>query len=399
MKKKIVGSLLASVLCVAMLLSGCGNNEQGGESTNQPGSTADESTKQPGSSEENRENAGSESDGVQMWDGYYSDMSTGLLSFIHFYEDGTYYSFYFGGGVLDAGTWMLLDEEMEYSVDEGPDGDANTLEDNTMATAPQVIEVTSYKSGETIRMAYNEDQICDISLAGMANHRNLIHEADYPYNPSTDELPIELFVFYANNNIGSNFILNHDRTFLDATGDVIATGSWEMLGAGSYSLSFSDNTTATLTVEADGASGTLAKADGSTVALRDTYGEAAEGADVLVLRLTAEDAQVGLPMGVTLRLDCYGDNTCKLIVEVAQVGAELEADQGTYTVSETYQYTFNFENAGEIVGTPDYSSATENSLDIAAVYQADVETEFSGNITPLSINSELKGTYVMGGQN
>ena len=114
---------------------------------------------------------------------------------------------------------------------------------------------------------------------------------------------------------------------------------------------------------------------------------------VIVTTLRCEDAQVGLPMGVALRLDCYDDGSTVLMVEIAQIGAELEADRGTYTVSETMKYTFAFDKAGEVVGEPDYATATESSVDINVAYAADVEVEFNGANTPLSIDSTLNGIH------
>lgn len=387
MKRKHISAIVLSVvLGMSTFLGGCGNRE---ETTTAP----EESIK----TEEGTESASEVRGEVQMWDGYYEDTSTGLLSFIHFYEDGTYYAKYFDGSVLDAGTYQVLEEEMEYNADSGADGDFGTEDDNTKATASHVVEMTSYQSGTAVKVAFTDDQLCDMSLGGMANHRTLTHNAEYVYDPDVDETAIELFVFYADNNIGSNFILSHNRTFVDVTGDTFQDGSWEMTEAGTYTLIYSDGTEAVLTVGADGRSAILTKSGGDELALKDTYEEGGDLSGAVILSLVAEDVEAGLPMGVDLRLDCYGDNTCKLIVEVSQIGAEIEADQGTYSVTESYQYTFNFVNAGNVAGTPDYASATENSLDVAAVYKADMEVEFNGSVTPLSIDSELKGTYVMGG--
>lgn len=391
MKRKNLSVLLMSVvLSMGMLLGGCGNDTDPQESSQESETVEGSSAAEESSSEASGE--------VRLWDGYYQDNSTGMLSFVHFNEDGTYYAKYFDGGVMEAGTYQVLDEEMEYFVDGGADEDFNTEEDNTKATAPQTVEMTAYKTGSAVKIAYDNDQLCDMSLGGMANHRTMTHDPEYAYNPDVDETPIELFVFYAGNSMGSNLILSHNKTFVDVTGDTFQDGSWEMKNTGEYDLTYSDGAAAVLTVEADGKNAVLAKDGGEELALRDSFEESGNPADTVVLSLTAQEAEVGLPMGVNLRLDCYGDNTCKLIVEVAQIGAELEADKGTYSVSETFQYTFSFDKAGEVTGTPDYASATETSLDVAAVYKAEVEVEFNGAQTPLAIDSELKGTYVMGGE-
>lgn len=380
MKRKSMAIMMAAALCASMLLAGCG--------AEQAASQAETDAVQEETAESEEEASGE----AQMWDGYYKEDSTGLLSFVHFNEDGTYYAKYFDGGVMEAGTWKLLEEEMEYFADGGADEDFNTEEDNTKATATQVVELTSYADGKAVKVAYENDQLCDMSLGGMANHRTMTHDAEYAYNPDTDETAIELFVFYADNNIGSNFILSHNRTFVDVTGDAFLDGSWEMKEAGVYALTYADGSEAALTVAQDGKSAVLSKADGDEVELKDTYEETGDLSDAVVLSLTAEDAQVGLPMGVNLRVDIYSDDTCKLIVEVEQVDAELEADQGTCSLdTSNYKYTFHFEKAGELVSEPDYANATPEGMGMTLSYKADTEVEFSGNLTPLSIDAVLEG--------
>lgn len=44
------------------------------------------------------------------------------MSFVRLNEDGTYYAKYFDGGVMEAGTYRVLDEDMEYYADGGTDG-------------------------------------------------------------------------------------------------------------------------------------------------------------------------------------------------------------------------------------------------------------------------------------
>lgn len=387
-KKNVIAICMAGALSAAMLLGGCGDSESA--SKQDPLST--EKTEQTEKTE-GTENAGeteqASSGEAQMWDGYYQDTSTGLLSFIHFNEDGTYYSNYFENAVVDAGVWEILDEELEYSVDAGPDGDANTVEDNTKSIASQVVAMTSYQSGETVKVAYVDDQLCDMSMAGLANHRNLAHDPEYAYNPAVDETPITLFVFYADNNIGSNITVSHDKSFVDVTGDAFMDGTWEMSGAGVYELTYSDGSGAVLTVDASGKSAVLEKTDGSALELSHTYKE--EGDSEVATSLRAEEQQVGLPMSVALRLDCLTDGTCKLIIEVAQTGQEIQVDQGAYTVTETYKYLFSFDNAGDMESVPDYANASEAGLDMTLTYQADIEVEADGQVMSFSIDSVLEG--------
>ena len=164
MKRKSISALfLTVVLSAAMLLGGCGDNADQQESS-QGSETVEDGSESESAPEESGE--------VQIWDGYYQDTSTGLLSFVRLNEDGTYYAKYFDGGVMEAGTYRVLDEDMEYYADGGTDGDFTTEEDNTKATASQVVELTSYKTGDVVKIAFDNDQLCDMSLGGMANHRD-----------------------------------------------------------------------------------------------------------------------------------------------------------------------------------------------------------------------------------
>ena len=360
--KKLLSLLTAAALLLC-LLAACGGNADSSDAPETP--SADNTP-------------------VNLWDGYYTDNSTGLLSFVRFNEDGTYYAKYFEGSVLEAGVWELVEEPTTYQV---------SFESTETKDSAQTIIMTSYSSGTPVRVAYVDDQLCDMSLGGMANHRTLAHDAEYAYNPATDEIAIQLYVFYANNDIGANFILNHDCTFEDVTGDTFSSGKWEMAGTGEYKLTYDGGDTAALAVDASGKSAILTKADGSTLELKDDY-KAGDDSDVQVMSLRAEEVEVGLPMKVNLRIDGYKDGTCKLIVEVAQVGAELLADEGTFEVSEAMKPTFHFNLSGDIEGAPDYAGATESGIPFTVTYAGDVEPEFNGANTPMSINSEFTGMYM-----
>ena len=135
----------------------------------------------------------------------------------------------------------------------------------------------------------------------------------------------------------------------------------------------------------------MTPSDGTALELAASI-DSGEEAQV-IMTLEAKEAQVGLPMGVDVLLNAYDDGTCQLAVYVAAVDATLVADTGTYTVDAAMQFTFTFEHAGEIAGTPDYESASESGITVSAAYTADATVEFNGTQTPLSIDSTLTGTY------
>ena len=393
MRKKSILSMLLILTTVMLMMAGCGQpaKESGSDTKTDENMTVGESetkeTQSAAGTDSTKEAAGD----VSMTDGYYFENTTGLNSFYHFNEDGTYYGKFFDGGMTDAGTWKLLEEEMEYSVSGGADGDFGTLEDNEKATASQVIELTSYLNGASLKIAYDNDKLCDTTLGGMALNKTLEHKADYNYVASVEETPIIIAEFYANDSVGSMLTLNHDKTFGDTTGDTYLNGTWEMTDSKNYTLTYADGTTASLVISDDNKSAALTLADGAKLALSASVEE--EGEATVVMTLEAKEAQVGLPMGVDVLLNAYSDGTCELAVYVAAVDATLVADTGTYTADAAMQFVFTFEKAGEIAGTPNYETATESGVDVSADYAADVTVEFNGAETPLTINSTLTGTY------
>lgn len=393
MRKKGILLVLLALTTGLGLLAGCGNSKAESDKSTTASTTDVTAAATDGAGESGSKTDASQapSGEVSMTDGYYFENTTGLTSFYHFNEDGSYYGKFFDGGVVDAGTWKLLEEPLEYSVNGGADDDFGTLEDNEKATAPQTIELTSYMDGSVLKLAYDNDKLCDVTLGGMAGNKTLEHKADYNYVASVEETPIIICEFYAGGSVGSMLSLNHNRSFGDTTGDAYLDGTWDMIDAKNYTLTYADGSTKQLAISEDGKTATLTGADGTELALDD--GSAADGEAQVVLTMEAKDAQVGLPMGVDVVLNAYSDGTCQLAVYVAAVDATLIADTGTYTSDEAMQFTFTFEKAGEIAGIPDYDSATEAGISVSAQYKADVTVEFNGTETPLSIDSTVTGTY------
>jgi hypothetical protein len=278
---------------------------------------------------------------------------------IKFKEDGTYYGKYFSGGVVDAGTYELADG---------------------------AIILTSYKGGAVSTFPFVDDVITDATLGGMMEHARLEHDPDYSYDPSVDEISIVVEVFYADNNDGLSVTLYHDRTFVDYTGDVGDEGAWDKNGDGRYTLTNERGAVYTLVINGKDAVYTK---NGTEVALCSEI----ESDEALAGTFAAAGVSVGLPMPVDIRIDCLADGTAKLIVAVAEVGAEMVADEGTYTVADVFNFTFIFNLAGEIAGEPDYASATPSSIVVNVPYKGSVTVDFSGSQIPLDIVAVLTGTF------
>lgn len=370
--KKII-ALLIAIAMLGCILVACGND--GGSPTetgeNPPASDA------TGSSEP--------TDSVNIWDGYYSVSFGGAhLSYIHFNEDGTYYGSYFGGSVLEAGTWELVDEPTTYAVDDNGDGMGKVDEGESTAESTQTIIMTNYATGTPVRVAYVDDTLMDISLGGMANNRYMKHDAEYAYDPEKDEVPIQLYVYYANNDIGSTFILNHNKTFEDVTGDVYDSGTWEMTGAGEYTLTYEFGGSAVLAV--NGKSATLTKNDGTVIELKDDYKEDVAGA--VVLTMSAENVEIGLGYPGTLRLECYEDMTCSLIIDL--YGNVVPLDSGTYEISAGYTLTVHLTTLGDVVGVTDYAGVNDAGLPMTLTINGTIPGESSDMV----IDATIAGSYL-----
>lgn len=256
----------------------------------------------------------------------------GMETFYHFNADGTYYASFFMGAVTDAGTYEIKDEELAYMVSAGADGTAGT-EDDEMATATQIVELVSYVNPTPVKVAYVDGKLVDISLAGMANHRTMALTEGKAYDAST-ETPIKVVNLYADNLEGNTLTLYHDKSFVDYTGEMGIYGTWEKNEDGSYTLTDEDDEDNVFTL---------------------TWNE---------------------------------DGTCVLLVNITAIGMELEADKGTYTVADVFNYTFNFETAGEIAGQPDWASATTSGIGVNVPYAATVQAMGSD----LVIDAQLAGT-------
>lgn len=314
-----------------------------------------------------------------------NDSEITMKCFYHFNEDGTWYGYFFDGGVVQAGTYEIVDG-IPYISDKGADGEFNT-EDDVKATSDYAIACKTY-DGKEVNLAVVGDTMPDAEMGGMSYNRLMEHKKDYEYVAKNEELPIALYVFYADNRVGASLTLYHDHTYVEFASEMGDEGTWSTEDYTTFTLTSGWDGEASLVV--NGGNATYTTTDGTEIAMAD-----AVKSDGPVQVFEVKEAEVGLPMGVDVRIECYDDGTCKLLVYVAAVDANLEADAGTYAVENSFNYTFQFEKAGEVVGVPDYASATANSINVTVPYVKDVTVEFMGNETPLSINLELPGTIVV----
>jgi hypothetical protein len=381
-KKMLV--LIALVIALAMLtLSACGGSETTTTTTAAPEETTTEAPEETTTEATEAEETGIAAGRFEITVPGAEDLET----YIKFNGDGTYYAFFFGGGVIEAGTYEVVDEAVEYFADAGADGDYATAEDNTVETSEQAVVFTSYE-GKTQTVAYVDNELRDMELGGMSSNQTAIHNPEFEYDPANEQAVVVRQYFFDGQE-GASLTLYHNKTFVDYTGEIGDEGTWEMNDDGSFTLTSTENDDAEYTLTGDQAAASYEKGS-ETLELSATAGDAA------VMVFEVKEIQVGLPMPVDMRLDLMADGSVKAFIYVAAVDADLEVDAGTYTVADIFNYTFTFETAGEIAGEADFATATESSVEVNVPYKADVTADFQGTETPMSIDTVLNGVVTVG---
>ena len=264
MKKTLMIGLLSMSLA-AFTLSGCGGGgDDSANSSAQGEQKEEEQQEEKDPIEEMKEN---------MTKGYYfteneAVASTGLRTFIHFSDDGTYYYIGFDGGYLDAGEWDLVEKEVTYTTP-GEDGIyyAPNDADNGEATSQYAVEFKSYQDSlGTYYLAYADDKIQDANPGGLSSHNTFGHIADYNYDPAVDEIwPVAVKQARVGDDESLSITLYHDKSFEDFTGDTGVYGTWEKVSDTEYKLTTDDGKEAKIVFNGDTA--TYTNPDGQEVAL------------------------------------------------------------------------------------------------------------------------------------
>lgn len=355
MRKKIGVKILCGIAVCSLVLGGCSSSQDKNDSKVS-------SSEEKGKKEEDGKSNGEDASATLVKGIYeFTGEQTGNnRCFFKFKEDGTYYGFFYSGGILDCGTYSVEAKEKEYNAEPGADGDWYTLEDNKMAKASTVIVMESFVTGVKEEVAYDKDQICDATLGSMASHITLPHKADYEYNAETDEYDIPLKVYYANGDGSATLTLYHNNKFSDYTGEDEVTGTWEQKD-NIYTLKSDagDSYTITLDESTHGREGEYAKGN-DVQKIKNNTGK---GKTVAVFRGEAD--------GKKAVLKCLDNEKCSL-----EMGGKV-VDSGYYTVANSYQYIFEFDSAGEIAGTAD----TDKGIGML---------EYQGNSITVSMEANLK---------
>ena len=199
---------------------------------------------------------------VHVYDGAFIGSADGNTWYLKLKEDGTYYNQHLFSET--AGTWKLLDEDMQYNSATVPSGLDEDLDNPVYKTATQVIELAEY-GGKTIKYPYAEDKIWGVEMDWGMSHKILTHDPDYEWDEST-ETPVVVEQFYMQKDSSKSVALNHDGSFQDSINTV--SGTWTVAD-GVYTLTARNGTTYTLTPSQDGATAEY-KSGSGTVTLYET---------------------------------------------------------------------------------------------------------------------------------
>ena len=205
-------------------------------------------------------------DETEVAEYYFTDeLGSGLPCFIHFKDDGTYYIAFYGGAFKDAGTYELVEEELDYMDATVDDPNGAYLDPASKKTAPAYIQLNSYTDVVTMNWVASGEMeptdklpLVDGTIPiGSSMTALVTFKADEDYgdpNGIESNFRVEIVKLYAENNETKTFVLYHDGTYEDLTGTGFAGGTYEFGDTdGTYLLTDDlSGETVTLTINGDG---------------------------------------------------------------------------------------------------------------------------------------------------
>lgn len=321
--KGILAVVMGLMLVLSMgLLAACGS----GEEPETPGPVGPSGPGEP------------TEDKAEVAEYYFSGAAGAQVPcFFHFYEDGTYYAVLYGGAFKDAGTYELVEEDLEY-MDKAVLGEVDPttgqprekwLDPASKKTADSYIQLTSYGDVLTYNWLEGENDQALLQptdklpldgegniVVGTSMSCIMTFEADDAYgDPGGVEsnFRYEVVKFYADNNANKMLVLYHDHTYDDMTDGVIQNGTWTEGAENTYTLK-NDITEEekTLTVNADGTA---------------TFGTL-----TLASELKVDRAFTGTLGTVTVDEDTTGALGAAFAIATTELTLACNAADGTYTL-------------------------------------------------------------------
>ena len=363
MKGKKIMALLLGAALGASLVTGCGN--KAGQST-----AASSGTEQTASSvsAESTESTSTVSDSKTesadpleaITDGYYtygypvSDMQ--MSYFFHFYpEQPVLGKVFYAGMCMNqinfAGTYDIVEEDYAYSC--YADRADQEADKKTDGTAPYTIHFYDWDGNELDKCGYDGENLYNnmTAITGVGGENVILaHDTDVENSDYASDYEAEAGQVYASyvseTDASSTIALYHNGRYQDMV-DMMIEGTWGMEKTeDGYSFKLTpdsdSDTAAVLDVTEDFAKATYTPDGGDAVELVNNK----DAGPAVSFTMTGKIAIPGQDSEADIVGNLYDDGTVTL--SASAFGSDFELDKGTYSVDESYVYTFQFDNAGEL---------------------------------------------------
>ncbi len=358
-RKKIAALLLGTALGVSMV-TGCGS--QAGKST--AASSGTEQTASSVSAESTSTSSDSETESADpleaITEGYYTygypvgDMQ--MSYFFHFYpEQPVLGKVFYAGMCMNqinfAGTYDVVEEPYDYSCYASrADQEADKKTDGT---APYTIHFYDWSGNELDKCGYDGENMYSnmTAIVGTGGDNVILRhdtEGENSEYASTYEAEAgQVYASYVSEaDASSTIALYHNGRYQDMV-DMMIEGTWGMEKTDTgYSFKLTpdsdSDTAAVLEVTEDFAKATYTPDGGEAVELINNK----NAGPAVSFTLTGKIAIPGQDSEADIVGNLYDDGTVTL--SASAFGSDFELDKGTYSVDESYVYTFQFDNAGEL---------------------------------------------------
>ena len=169
---------------------------------------------------------------------------------LHFYENGIFYLGLYSNKMTVAGYYEIVDQEMEYIVDD--------TDPEEKGTATQVIKLTNLDGSEYAVLPYANDTVYDIPTYYNMDFAHVI-DSDHT---EADEVGVTVAEYMLGDDVYSIISIKHNGTFQDAVVSMVE-GSWTKEG-NVYTLTNVDSgVNYSLTLSEDGSTAEYVGEDGT----------------------------------------------------------------------------------------------------------------------------------------
>lgn len=351
--KKIAALVMGAVLGMSMM-AGCGTKTDA-PAESQPETEAASEAVAP----ETETQAASSDDPMEMiTEGYYTygyEVDDMLMSYyFHFYEEQPVLGKVFYAGMCMnqinfAGTYDVVEENYDYSCYANRED-----QEKTEGTAPYTVYFYDWDGNELDKCGYDGDNLYSnmTAITGVGGENIILaHDTDVANSKYADTYAAEVGQIYASyvseEDATSTVALYHNGRYMDMV-NMMVEGNWTMAEtADGYEFTLTpdsdSDTAAVLDVTNDFATATYTPDGGEAVALVNNK-DAGPAVSYTLTGTIAIPGQDGAEADLVGKL--YDDGTVTLTASA--FGTDMDIDAGTYTVDDSYVYTFEFDKAGEL---------------------------------------------------